>query len=205
MNELPLFLYFVDDMLKHNEIIIKAKSRIIFPVKHYQAILEHCKRKLAENYLDGESHERKAFGLIGGRQNGTDYIVEQCFPLLKNARQLYPYNKLMDSVMAEYAIPSETPLAKRGWIAEPEEFLEKTRLLQQNNLILLGAYHIHRVAWPDDPLRDTPTALDTVLAADSKMLIFIISMVKVDQPVLRAFYEGKPDKEVDVIIKDFAK
>ena len=98
-----------------------------------------------------------------------------------------------------------TSAKHRGWIAEPEELLEKTRLMQKDNLILLGAYHIHRVAWPDDPLRDTPTALDTVLAADSKMLIFIISQVNVDQPVLRAFYEGKPDKEVEVIIKDFAK
>jgi hypothetical protein len=190
-------------MLKHGEIILNTESRIIFPVRLYQAVIEHCKRKLAENYIEGESPEQKAFGLIGGRKNSTDFIVEKCFPLLKNARQLPPYNKIMDSVMAEYAIPSETPLAKRGWIAAPVELLEKIRLLQQDNLILLGAYHIHRVAWPDDPLRDTPTALDTVLAADSKMLIFIISMVNVEEPVLRAFYEGKPDREVPVLIKDF--
>ena len=192
-------------MLKHGEIRINTESRIFFPVKLYQAVLEHCKRKLSEDYLEGESPERKAFGLIGGRKNGADYIVERCFPLLKNARQLHPYNKIIDSVMAEYAIPSETPLAKRGWIAEPEELLGKIKLMQQDNLLLLGAYHMHRVAWPDDLLRETPTALDTVLAADSRMLIFIISIVNVDQPVLRAFYEGKPDKEVPVIIKDFAK
>ena len=192
-------------MLKHGEIRINTESRILFPVKYYQAVLEHCKRKMTENYLEGESHERKAFGLIGGRRDGSDYIAERCFPLLKNARQLHPYNKLMDTVMAEYAIPSETPLDQRGWIAEPEELLGNIRLMKQDNLLLLGAYHMHRVAWPDDPLRDTPTALDTMLAADSRMLIFIISMVKVDQPVLRAFYEGKPDKEVPVLIKDFAK
>ena len=73
------------------------------------------------------------------------------------------------------------------------------------NFLLLGAYHMHRVAWQDDPLRDMPTALDTILAADSGMLIFIISMVKVNQPTIRAFYEGKPDLEIPIIIEDFAK
>ena len=189
-------------MLKHDEIIINTESKILFPVKLYQKVLEHCKRKLTENYIEGESHERKAFGLVAGRNNGPDFIIERCFPLLKNARQLSPYNKVIDSAMAEYGIPSETPFTKRGWIAEPEELLGNIRLMQQDNLLFLGAYHMHRVAWPDDPLRDTPTTLDTVLAADSKMFIFIISMVKVDQPLLRAFYEGKPDKEVTVIIKD---
>jgi hypothetical protein len=192
-------------MLRHEEIIIDPKSRIIFPVRHYQAVLEHCKRKLAENYLEGESPERKAFGLLGGRKSGANFMVERCFPLLKNARHLSPYDKHMDEIMAEYAIPSETPLARRGWIAEPEELLEKIKLMQQSNQSLLGAYHMHRVAWPDDPLRDTPTTLDTVLAADSGMFIFIISMVTVDQPILRAFYEGRPDMEVDVVVKDLAK
>lgn len=200
-----LYLFFVNDMLKHGEIIINTKSRILVPVKHYQAITGHCKRKLDENYIEGESRERKAFGLLGGRKNNSDYIVDRCFPLLKNGRQLSPYNRMMDSVLAEYAIPSETPLAKRGWVAEPGELLEKIKFMQQHNLLLLGAYHMHRVAWPDDPIRDKPTTLDTVLATDSGMLIFIISMVKVDQPLLRAFYEGNPDKEVPVIIKGFTR
>ena len=189
-------------MLKHDEIIIKTESRILFPVALYGTVIEHCKRKLSQNYLEGENHERKAFGLIAGRKSGADFIVERCFPLLKNARHLSPYNKVMDSVMTEYAVPSETPFAKRGWIAEPKELLGKIRLIQQDNLLLLGAYHIHRVAWPGDPLRDKPTTLDTVLAADSKMFIFIISMVNVYQPLLRAFYEGKQDREVPVLIQD---
>ena len=195
----------MNTMLKHDEIKINTESRILFPGTLYESVIEHCKRKLSQNYLEGESQERKAFGLIAGRKSGADYIVERCFPLLKNARQLSPYNKIMDSVMAEYGVPSETPFTKRGWVAEPEELLGKIRLIQQDDLILLGAYHIHRVAWPGDPLRDTPTTLDTVLAADSKMFIFIISMVKIDQPLLRAFYEGKRDREVPVLIENFAK
>jgi hypothetical protein len=59
---------------------------------------------------------------------------------------------------------------------------------------------MHRVAWPDDPLRDTPTTLDTVLAADSRMLLFIVSMVTPEQPTIRAFYEGNPDREIPIIL-----
>jgi hypothetical protein len=94
---------------------------------------------------------------------------------------------------------------KRGWVAEPQELLQIIRLMQKDNLVLLGAYHMHRVAWPDDPLRDTPTGLDSVLAAGSRMLIFIISMVKADQPVMRAFYEGRPDMEIDILISDASR
>ncbi len=195
----------MDTMMRHEEITITPESRIIFHESDYRAVIAHCKRKLSENYIDGESRERKAFGLIGGRSKGTDYIVEKCFPLLKNARHLSPYDKHMDSVMAEHAIPSETPLEKRGWIADPRELLASIKLMMQDNLSLLGAYHMHRVSWPDDPLRDTPTVLDTVLAADSRMLIFIISLVAVDRPVMRAFYEGRPDMEVEIIIKDLEK
>jgi hypothetical protein len=185
-------------MLKHDEIIFIPGSRVIFPQANYLAVLDHCKRKLSGNYLAEESRERKAFGLIGGYRSNSDLIAEKCFPLLKNARSSSPYDKHMDSMLAEHAVPSETPLSKRGWIAEPEEYLDRIKLLQQKGMILLGTYHMHRVAWPDDPLRDTPTKLDTVLAADSKMLMFIISMVNTEQPIMRAFYEGQSEKELEI-------
>jgi hypothetical protein len=111
----------------------------------------------------------------------------------------------MDQLMAQHAIPSETPLSKRGWVADPEELHEITRNIQEANLLLLGTYHMHRVAWPDDPLRDRPTTLDTILGADSNMMMFIISMVKSEEPLIRVFYEGKPDKEIPIVIRDFTK
>ncbi len=192
-------------MVQQTKINIKSGSRVIFPTEHLHAMYEHCRRKLAENYLANESREPKAFGLIAGRQTNLDLTVEKCLPLMKNARQSEPYKQFMDQAMADHAVPSETPLAKRGWVADPQELLEKTKLVQRENLLMIGAYHVHRVAWPDDPLRDTPTILDTVLGADSSMLIFIISMVKSEEPLIRAFYEGKPDKEIPIIIRDFAK
>ena len=183
---------------------LKKNSRVIFPTGQLNAVYEHCRRKLSENYLADESHERKAFGLIAGYQADLDLKVVQCLPLLKNARQVEPYKKFMDQAMIQHAVPSETPFSKRGWVADPEELMKNTKELQQSNLLLLGIYHMHRVAWPDDPLRDMPTTLDTVLGAGSEMLIFIISLVKSEKPIIRAFYEGKPDREIPIIINGIA-
>jgi len=196
--------YFIHMNIQHHNIIFSPGNRVIFPGSQLQEIFEHCRRKLACSYVSGESHEQKAFGLVAGRQNDLDLRVEKCLPFMKNARQTEPYKKFMDQVMDRHAIPSETPLAKRGWIADPGELLAKIKQLQKEGLLLIGAYHMHRVAWPGDPIRDTPTTLDTILAADSSMLMFIISMVNKDRPVMRAFYEGKPDMEVPIIVKDNA-
>jgi hypothetical protein len=195
----------VKKMMQLNKIYLKTGSRIIFPAEQLRLVYEHCRRKLAGDYHDQESREPKAFGLVAGRQNSKGFTVSRCFPLIKNARQVEPYKRFMDNVMAQHAIPSETPFSKRGWVADPEELLGRAKECQRENLLLLGAYHMHRVAWQDDPLRDMPTTLDTILAADSGMLIFIISMIAVDQPIIRAFYEGKPDKEIPIISEDFTK
>ena len=191
-------------MLRLTEFTCETDCRIIFPELPLQTLLEHCRRKLNEKYIPGEARERKSFGLIGGCQQGATITVEKCLPLLKNARNQEPYKRFMDQAMTRYAIVSETPFSKRGWIADPQELMQKNKQIQQKNL-LLGTYHMHRVSWPDDPLRDSPTTLDTVLAADSHMLLFIVSMVNPDQPILRAFYEGKPDQEIPIITKDFSK
>ena len=192
------------DIMQQTGIHFEAGSRIIFPNRHLHALYAHCRRKLAEKYRADESRERKAFGLIAGFKTGLDLTVSQCLPLLKNARQMPPYKEFMDQVMARHAVPSETPFSKRGWVADPEELMKKTKALHKKNLLLFGIYHMHRVAWPDDPLRDTPTTLDTVLGDNSKMLIFIISLVKSEKPRIRAFYEGKPDREIPIVVKNIA-
>lgn len=192
-------------MAQQTKINVKQGSRVVFPAEHLQVMYEHCWRKLAENYLVDESRERKAFGLVAGNQSGLDLTVVQCLPLFKNSRKMEPYKGFMDQVMAQHAVPSETPLSKRGWVADPAELLKKLKEIKQANLLLLGTYHMHRVAWPDDPLRDSPTTLDTVLGADSSMLMFIISMVKSEEPRIRAFYEGKLEREIPIVTNDFAK
>lgn len=109
----------------------------------------------------------------------------------------------MDKIMAEHAIPSKTPFDKRGWVADPEELANSIKVCQANQDTMLGTYHMHRVAWGHDALRDTPTKLDTVLAKDSRLLMFIISMVNPGQPMIRAFYEGDLGKEVPIVKSAF--
>lgn len=187
--------------MQRNTITYKPGLRVICKADLQQSVYEHCRRKLAGDYLDQESREPKAFGLVAGMQHNQELRAVNCLPFMKNARQTQPYKKYMDEVMDTYAIPSETPISKRGWIADPDELLQKLKQIQKQGLLLLGAYHMHRVAWPGDPLRDTPTTLDTILAAESSILMFIVSMVNKDQPIMRAFYEGNPEMEVPILVE----
>ncbi len=69
--------------------------------------------------------------------------------------------------MDELAVRSETPLDRRGWVSDPQETLEAERLFDADGAMLLGGYHMHRVAWDHDPVRDGCTEVDTELAAGS--------------------------------------
>ncbi len=187
-------------MVRNTEIEVNEKSRVLFSAEQLNVLYEHCRRKLQEKYLAGESRERKAFGLIAGYREGSDLAVARCIPLLQNVRQAEPYKKIMDRIMARHAVPSETPFAKRGWVADPGELLAQTEALQQQGLLLLGIYHMHRVPWENDPQRDRPTELDTILGAGSRMLMFIVSLVDSDRPLIRSFYEGDPGREVPIVV-----
>ncbi|MCI5146251.1 MAG: hypothetical protein D3923_12155 [Candidatus Electrothrix sp. AR3] len=107
----------------------------------------------------------------------------------------------MDRIMEEYAVPSTTPNSKRGWITDPEEFKQCLDLCEQNELTIFGAYHMHVVPWERDPIRDTPTRLDTFLVKDSNKFSFIIAMIDLENPSMKAFFEGKLDKETPIIIE----
>lgn len=192
-------------MLKNTGITLPPDCRINFPATHLDTLYEHCRRKLAARYIDGETMERKAFGLVAGTVDSQIITVNACLPLLKNVRSQKPFSQFMDHHITQHAIPSETPFSKRGWVADPVELFAEIRKMKGNSNQLIGTYHMHRVAWPDDPVRDTPTLLDTVLAADSRLLLFIVSMVNPEKPIVRAFYEGMPDREIPIIIEGFSK
>lgn len=177
-------------------------TKIILPKQHWEDILEHCKRKLAGNFLEGESRLQRACGLVAGTQEGDTLKVERTRPVMKNVRDQEPYKTYMDNVMKEHAIPSKTPLSQRGWITDPEELKECYDDCESKGLIVLGTYHTHCVAWEHDPVRDTPTKLDTVLAKNSNLFSFIISVVDITKPIIRAYYEGLHDKEVSIRFED---
>lgn len=184
------------------ELEADSVTRIILPKPHWQSIMEHCRRKLSGPYLPGEVEEKKAYGLVAGSIEGGVGTVGRCIALLKNVREEGPYRLVMDGIMARHAVPSETPLAKRGWVAEPGELLAAVKGCKRDTLVILGMYHMHRVAWQHDRLRNTPTIVDTVLAEKSRMLIFIVSMVSPEQPTIRAFFEGSLIREIPIIIEN---
>lgn len=168
---------------------------IVFPPHAYERLLQHARRKLRAEYLPGEETERKAYGLLGGRLSGTRIEVTRVFPLQLNLRYVQRYKGFVDAMMESYAVPSETPFDRRGWIADPREVMEAELECQAHGALVFGTYHMHRVPWDDDPVRDTCTELDTRLAEDSGLWMLILSLVDPDRPILRAFFEGRNQHE----------
>lgn len=175
-------------------------TEIILPYLNWQEIVEHCKRKLAGDYLHDESRVRKAYGLVAGIQDEHTLNVERILPIKKNVRDKEPYKTYMDRMMEQYAVPSKTSFGRRGWITDPEELKEHYDKCDQEKLMFFGTYHMHVVPWENDPIRDTPTLLDTILARNSNLFSFIVSMVDVTRPCIRAYYEGSVENEVPVVI-----
>ena len=98
-------------------------------------------------------------------------------------------------------MPATRPsLCHRGWVADPREVLAVERFCDRYDWLNFGNYHTHRVGWPADPLRDTCTGLDRELARDCGQWVFILSVVDLDKPVLRAFYEGDNTIEARITI-----
>lgn len=173
---------------------------IELPQVYWQEIISHCRRKLSGKFIGDESAEKKAFGLVAGNKEDSRIIVKRCFALKKNARYQLPYAAYMNKILAQHAIPSETELDKRGWVADPQELTEIIKKCQEQALTILGAYHMHRVAWQHDATRDTPTELDRILATESRMIMFVVSMVDPQKPLMRAFYEGILEQEIPITL-----
>ncbi|HEX2046136.1 MAG TPA: hypothetical protein VHF27_00120 [Acidimicrobiales bacterium] len=178
---------------------------VVFPAPLYASVVEHGRRKLAGAWEPDEEQAPKAYGLVGARVEGSTATVIDVVPLRNNLRARDEYKDEVDRLMDELAVPSETPFDRRGWVADPREVLAAERRFEAGGAVLLGAYHMHRVAWPDDPRRDTCTALDTALARGSGLWAFILSMVDPVQPVLRAFFEGDNHREARISVMEDAR
>jgi len=168
--------------------------------EHYATVLSHARRKLLGDHLPGETAERKAFGLLAGRIDGERAETTAVVPLARNLRHEPGYREHIDALVHELAVPSETPLERRGWLADPKELLAAQRACDLAGTVIFGSYHMHRVGWPEDPRRETCTELDEALARDRGLWMLVLSMVDPDRPVLRAFYEGDNDREARVIL-----
>lgn len=183
---------------------LDAVAEMVFPLALYSAVIAHGRRKLGGQWLADEEQAPKAYGLIGGRIAGPRAEVTHVIPLRNNLRDRDDFKDEVDRLMDEKAVPSETPLERRGWVADPREVLAAERTCDSEGSVLVGAYHMHRVRWSHDPRRDTCTVLDRALAQDSGLWAFILSVVDPDQPVLRAFFEGDNDREAGIRVEEGA-
>jgi len=89
-------------------------------------------------------------------------------------------------------------------MTDPEELKQCYEACDQEGLMVFGTYHMHVVPWKDDPLRDKPTQLDRVLARNSQLFSFIVSMVDMARPTIRGFYEALEEREVPILIQEKA-
>jgi hypothetical protein len=173
-------------------------SSIEFTDPCWYAVVAHARRKLEGRWIGCESEERQAFGLLAGDITGAVMRTTRVFPLRRNLRHDPNLGAFVDAAVAKLATPSKTPAGQRGWLADPREVLEVQAQCDLRRELLYGSYHMHKVAWKHDPLRDTPTRLDAALAQHSAMWMLILSMVDPDRPLLRAFFEGCTDREVPI-------
>jgi len=177
-------------------------KKIILFNNEKKLLIQHCLRKLNEFYEPSETREKKAYGLLGGKVENNFLYINYIKPLRVNFRSQYGYKQYMDDILNKYAEASETPLSKRGWVASPDELESTFTECDKKNIELVGNYHMHRVAWKHDLTRELPTKLDYVLAKDSGFITFIISAVDLKNLIIRAFFEGDSDKEIDIQIEE---
>lgn len=165
-------------------------------------IVDHAARKLRGDYLTDEELAPKAYGLLGGcPRSTTELEITRVFPLVRNLRYEPHLRDEIDRLVQDLAVRSETPLDRRGWVADPLEVMAAERACDHSGSLLVGSYHMHRVPWLHDPVRDTPTLLDTRLAEASGMWAFILSMVDPVRPRLRAFFEGRIEREANLHVE----
>lgn len=178
--------------------LMNQVEEIFFPKHLYWQAVDHARRKLTGRYLPGEEEAPKAYGLIGAQLFHYSAEVTHAIPLSKNLRDQEHLKPEMDRVMAEVAVPSETPLERRGWVTDPREVMRAEDEFDRVGSVLLGGYHMHRVAWDHDQRRDTCTEVDATLAEGSGLWMFILSMVDPEWPVLRAYFEGRNQDEAPI-------
>jgi len=176
--------------------------QIVMPQAQWRELVSHCLRKLEGRYLEGETEEPKAFGLVAGNQLEEILRVERILPAKRNVRGEEPFKTYIDRIMDRYAVPSRLSFSERGWVMDPAELKELCDLCDRDGLVVFGTYHMHTMPWKDDPTKETPTLLDSVLARNSDLFSFIVSMVDRDRPGIRAFYEGSRAKEIPIHVKD---
>ena len=127
----------------------------------YEKMVAHAESELPD----------EACGLIAGRIDGDDKIIEKVY-LLTN----------IDHSNEHFSL-------------DPKEQLAAVKDMRANGYELLGNFHSH----PESPSR--PSEEDKRLAYDSKASYMILSLMNIDEPVLNSFHiEGNVSNKEDLRI-----
>lgn len=165
---------------------------ILFPRSLYGEFVEHCRRKFRAEYQTDEHHERQAFGLLGGsiEDGGDRIVISHVFPLIRNMRHSELYADHVTALMEKIGPGSaEFPNCARGWVSNPREVLTAERACDGAGSLLFGNYHMHTVSG------DRCTPADRQLGEGNSMWSFIVSMVDTERYIVRAYYEGRNERE----------
>ena len=114
----------------------------------------------------------EACGLIGGRIEGLNKIVEKVYILenVDNSNEHFSMN--------------------------PKEQFAAIKDMRNNGLVMLGNFHSH----PESPSR--PSEEDKRLAYDKELSYFILSLMEIEKPVLKSFKIDKDvvkEEEIKII------
>ena len=127
----------------------------------YEKMVAHAESELPD----------EACGLIAGRIDGDDKIIEKVY-LLTN----------IDHSNEHFSM-------------DPKEQLAAVKDMRAEGLVPLGNWHSH----PESPSR--PSEEDKRLAYDSKASYMILSLMNADEPVLNSFHiEGNVSEKEDLHI-----
>lgn len=123
-------------------------EKIIIKKEDYELILKHCTEGMPE----------ESCGLIAGRKEGSDNIIEKVY-LLTNEDH-----------------------SNEHFTMNPREQLAAVKDARAGNLKMLGNFHSH----PESPSR--PSEEDKKLAYDPGAIYMILSLMEPGEPILRGFH-----------------
>lgn len=174
--------------------------KIYFKEKFYNEIINHCVRKLNGEFLEDETKERQAFGVITGKNNRNYIEITNVVNLKKNYRYEQETSKKMNKFIDEYAIPGGIKTSERAWAIDPIELNTILTNLSKDEEFL-GTYHMHsNLSWANDYPKNLPTKLDRELNIDSGLINLIVCICD-NEKKIRAFFESDINNEYEIIIK----
>lgn len=175
-------------------------NHILISKINYDSIIKHCIRKLNKEFLEDETNEEQAFGIIGGIVSEETITITNVSPLKRNYRCNESISNKMTELIKDIAIPGELNIEERGWVTDPIEFKETLDKLESENVDLIGTYHMHHDnSWYGEVPKDITSDLDKALAKDTGIFMFIVYISREGKDSIRAFYEGTKEIPISII------